>query len=70
MSEGAGTRRRRAVSNEEKSQRRVDIMTAAKKVFARKGFHATTIAHIAKEAGLAYGSVYCISIRRTSCFMR
>lgn len=33
-------------------------MTAAKKVFARKGFHATTIADIAKEAGTAYGSVY------------
>ncbi|MCV7052151.1 helix-turn-helix transcriptional regulator [Mycobacterium heidelbergense] len=33
-------------------------MAAAKKVFARKGFHATTIADIAKEAGLAYGSVY------------
>jgi AcrR family transcriptional regulator len=33
-------------------------MNAAKIVFARKGFHATTIAHIAKEAGLAYGSVY------------
>ena len=29
-----------------------------KKVFARSGFHATTIADIAKEANLAYGSVY------------
>jgi AcrR family transcriptional regulator len=27
-------------------------------VFARKGFHATTIADIAKQAGLAYGSIY------------
>lgn len=52
------TRRRRAVSQEEKSQRRDEIMAAAKDVFARKGFHATTIADIAKEAGLAYGSVY------------
>ncbi|MBO0865675.1 MAG: helix-turn-helix transcriptional regulator, partial [Mycobacterium sp.] len=33
-------------------------MAAAKTVFARKGFHATTIADIAKEAGLAYGSIY------------
>jgi AcrR family transcriptional regulator len=33
-------------------------MAAAKEVFARKGFHATTIADIAKRAGLAYGSVY------------
>ncbi|ORV19081.1 TetR/AcrR family transcriptional regulator [Mycobacterium celatum] len=52
------TRRRRAVSDEDKSARRDEIMAAAKKVFARKGFHATTIADIAKQAGLAYGSVY------------
>ncbi|HEY1842517.1 MAG TPA: TetR/AcrR family transcriptional regulator [Mycobacterium sp.] len=58
MSDGAGTRRRRAVSKEDKSKRRAEIMAAAKKVFARNGFHATTIAHIAKEAGLSYGSVY------------
>ena len=52
------TRRRRAVSAEEKSQRRDEIMAAAKEVFARKGFHDTTIADIAKQAGLAYGSIY------------
>jgi AcrR family transcriptional regulator len=58
VSEDVGTRRRRAVSNEDKSKRRDEIMSASKKVFARNGFHATTIAHIAKEAGMAYGSVY------------
>jgi AcrR family transcriptional regulator len=58
VTDGAGTRRRRAVSKEDKSKRRGEIMAAAKKVFARNGFHATTIAYIAKEAGLAYGSVY------------
>jgi AcrR family transcriptional regulator len=52
------TRRRRAVSAQDKSQRRDEIMAAAKKVFARKGFHDTTIADIAKQAGLAYGSIY------------
>jgi AcrR family transcriptional regulator len=52
------TRRRRAVSDEDKSQRRDEIMAAAKEVFARKGFHDTTIADIAKQAGLAYGSIY------------
>ncbi|MEE6176582.1 TetR/AcrR family transcriptional regulator [Mycobacterium sp. 050134] len=56
MTAGAG--RRRAVSEEDKSQRRDQIMAAAKEVFARKGFHETTIADIAKQAGLAYGSVY------------
>jgi AcrR family transcriptional regulator len=54
----AGTRRRRAVSDQDKLQRRDEIMAAAKTVFAGKGFHATTIADIAKEAGLAYGSIY------------
>src|ERR1700753_4045463 len=33
-------------------------MAAAKEVFARKGFHDTTIADIAKQADLAYGSIY------------
>lgn len=51
-------RRRRAVSDEEKSARREQILASAKKVFADKGFHATTIGDIAKDAGLAYGSVY------------
>jgi AcrR family transcriptional regulator len=54
----SATRRRRAVSDEDKSRRRDEIMAAAKEVFAHKGFHATTIADIAKRAGLAYGSVY------------
>ncbi|MGH3531769.1 MAG: TetR/AcrR family transcriptional regulator [Mycobacterium sp.] len=58
MSTGTRSRRRRAVSDEDKSARRDEIMAAAKEVFARKGFHATTIADIAKEAGLAYGSIY------------
>jgi len=58
VTEVGGTRRRRAVSVEDKTKRRDEIMVAAKKVFARNGFHATTISHIAKEAGLAYGSVY------------
>jgi AcrR family transcriptional regulator len=52
------TRRRRAVSAEDKSQRRDEIIAAAKEVFARKGFHDTTIADIAKQSGLAYGSIY------------
>jgi AcrR family transcriptional regulator len=46
------------VSDEEKSERREEILAAAKAVFAAKGFQAATIADIAKEAGLAYGSVY------------
>ncbi|MHB8594904.1 MAG: helix-turn-helix domain-containing protein, partial [Acidimicrobiales bacterium] len=54
----AGTRPartvRRAMSEHEKEERRSDILAAAKKVFARKGYHATTIADIAKAAKLSY----------------
>jgi AcrR family transcriptional regulator len=49
---------RRAISDTEKEGRRTDILAAAKKVFARKGYHATTIADIAKAAKLSYGSIY------------
>lgn len=54
----ASARRRRAVSDEDKSQRRDEILAAAKIVFAHKGFHATTVADIAKQTGLAYGLIY------------
>ncbi|HEY5026119.1 MAG TPA: TetR/AcrR family transcriptional regulator [Acidimicrobiales bacterium] len=49
---------RRAMSEMEKQGRRTDILAAAKKVFAGKGYHATTIADIAKAATLSYGSIY------------
>jgi AcrR family transcriptional regulator len=58
VTDGTSTRRRPAISDQENSQRRDEIMAAAKKVFARNGFHATTIAEIANEAELAYGSVH------------
>ena len=49
---------RRAMSDVEKEERRGEILAAAKKVFARKGYHGTTIAEIAKTARLSYGSIY------------
>jgi AcrR family transcriptional regulator len=49
---------RRANSDEEKEWRRNHILAAAKRVFARKGYHATTIADIARAAKLSYGSIY------------
>ena len=38
--------------------RRNQILDAATKVFAEKGFHPTTIKDIAKEAGIADGTIY------------
>lgn len=39
-------------------ERQAQILSAAARVFARKGFDRATIADIAKEAGLAEGSIY------------
>jgi len=49
---------RRASSDEEKEQRRDEILSAAKRVFAISGFHATTMADVAREAGVSYGTIY------------
>ncbi len=49
---------RRALSEQDKDQRRQAILAAAKAVFAAKGYHATTVAEIARTAGLSYGSIY------------
>lgn len=38
--------------------RRNQILAAAAKVFAKKGFHPTTIKDVAKEAGVADGTIY------------
>jgi TetR/AcrR family fatty acid metabolism transcriptional regulator len=38
--------------------KRRQILDAAVRVFARQGFHATRVADIADEAGVAYGLVY------------
>lgn len=55
---GARQRTPRAVGEEAKSERRAEILAAAKQVFAAKGYHGTTMADIARAAGLSYGSVY------------
>jgi AcrR family transcriptional regulator len=48
----------RAVGADAKEVRRQELLVAAKRVFAAKGFHATTIADVATAAGTSYGSVY------------
>ena len=39
-------------------EKRTRISDAAVKIFARKGYHGTRIADIAREAGVSYGLVY------------
>lgn len=41
-----------------KEARRGAILDAAKEEFAAKGFHSTTVADVARLAGVSYGSVY------------
>ena len=59
---------RRAVGEDEKAQRRQAILAAAKKVFARHGFHGTTMAEVARAAHLSYGSVYWYFDSKDSLF--
>ncbi|HPY97080.1 MAG TPA: TetR/AcrR family transcriptional regulator [Candidatus Cloacimonadota bacterium] len=44
--------------NSKKSKKRADLIKAAIKTFAQKGFHRTKISDIAKKAKLADGTVY------------
>jgi len=49
---------RRAMTDRDKEERRAAILAAAKEVFAGHGYHGTTVAEIARTAGVSYGSVY------------
>jgi len=58
MSPGVPARRGRAVGEEQKAARRRQILLAAKKVFADRGFQSTTMSDVASVAGMSYGAVY------------
>jgi AcrR family transcriptional regulator len=47
-----------AARADRQADRRRQILSAAVKVFATKGFHASRVGDIASEAGIAYGLVY------------
>lgn len=49
--------------------RRNQILDAATRVFARKGFHAATIKDIAGEAGIAHGTIYNYFENKTALIM-
>jgi AcrR family transcriptional regulator len=51
-------RRRRERAEEERSATRLRVVEAARRLFLTKGYVATTMAAIAKEAGVALQSVY------------
>ena len=47
-----------ATNRVEKNNKYHQILEAAVRVFARQGFHQSTVAQIAKEAGVADGTIY------------
>jgi TetR/AcrR family transcriptional regulator, fatty acid metabolism regulator protein len=47
-----------AARADRQADRRRQILAAAVKVFAKKGFHACRVGDVAEEAGVAYGLVY------------
>ncbi len=49
--------------------RRNQILDAAAKMFAAKGFHPTTIKAIAREAGLADGTIYIYFANKTALLL-
>ena len=49
---------RAATNRIERNNKYHQILEAAVKVFARQGFHQSTVAQIAKEAGVADGTIY------------
>jgi TetR/AcrR family fatty acid metabolism transcriptional regulator len=49
---------RTATNQVEKNSKYHQILEAAIKVFARQGFHQSTVAQIAREAGVADGTIY------------
>jgi AcrR family transcriptional regulator len=49
---------RRAVSDEDKERRRRELLAAGRAVFAQRGFRSTTMADVARAAGVSYGVVY------------
>ena len=49
---------REATNKVERNNKYHQILEAAVKVFARQGFHQSTVAQIAKEAGVADGTIY------------
>ena len=51
-------KRKRKTQSEKREQTREDILAAASRVFAERGFHAASLDAIADEAGFSRGAVY------------
>jgi AcrR family transcriptional regulator len=51
-------KRKRKTQSERREETRAQVLAAAARVFARNGFHATSLESVADEAGFSRGAVY------------
>ena len=47
------------ISKERRELRRLQVLEAATRCFARNGFHGTAMEDIVRESGLSPGAIYC-----------
>jgi AcrR family transcriptional regulator len=64
------TIRKRAIQDGQKAERRDIILSKAAKLIAKKDFHAITVAEIAKEAGIAKGTVFLYFKTKEEIFLQ
>jgi AcrR family transcriptional regulator len=55
-------------AEEKREQRRLEILQAAKRVFAERGFHSASISDIIKTAGIARGTFYLYFSSKDAAF--
>jgi AcrR family transcriptional regulator len=61
--------RRRMTREEQKARTRADLIEAAARVFARKGYRAATVDDVAEEAGFTKGAYYANFKSKDDVFM-
>ncbi len=59
---------RKVQTEEEKLQRREEILISSAALFSRRGFHAVTVDDIAQEAGLSKGTIYLYFAHKEEIF--
>lgn len=57
-----------STAEQRREQRRVEILQAAKEVFAERGFHAASINEVIKRAGIARGTFYLYFTSKDAVF--
>src|SRR4051812_48180483 len=67
---GSGRALANARRDRARAHREDDVLEAAERVFTRHGYHAASMAEIAREAGYAVGSLYKLFDSKDALFLR